>query len=398
MPAANVVPDGPQLTEGTVLGRRALETGFLFALLLYLAPFTIAGPLTRFIAGIAVGAVFVALASWWLARRSAGQRSHVLAFALLPLALAGFVLADSITSVGLVWVAVLILSYEGFERVAYGVAVVFALVTGVAHTANGSPWGVVLGEAAATLFVVGLGVYLATTLKRMTVAEQQRERALAELEVANRELKRRLATEQDLVVAEERARVAAALHDGLGHRLTAIAMSLDFGDRMLARDPERARSEIRAARAATSDTLDEMRRVVRAMHPVVTDPGDPVGSVQAIAESFHSTGLDVRFFREGDARPDDERGLLMVRFAQEALTNVVRHSGATTVHVRVQSEPGRVVVVIDDDGCGGEMTGGYGIPSLRERAAALGGDVIASPRGGLDGGFRLTLHLPEVAT
>src|SRR5699024_9664857 len=118
-------------------------------------------------------------------------------------------------------------------------------------------------------------------LKRVAAAEIERNVALDELEDANSELRRRLAAEEDLVVAEERARVAAALHDGLGHRLTSIGMSLDFSERMVERDPLRTREEISNARATASEALDEMRRVVRAMHPVTTDPEDPLGSLRA---------------------------------------------------------------------------------------------------------------------
>jgi|SRR5690625_1135491 len=376
------------------LETQALGPVFVLVVVLYASPFTLGRPAAVSVPGLAVGALFAVLIFWWLRRWRMGRRSPGIAVSLVPLVVAGVLLANSLTSIGIIWVTVLVLGYELHERASWSVAVLLGVTTLVVHLSSGSHWGVALSQAVFTVLIIGLGIYLTAMLKRISQVERERLSALAELEVANQELQRRLATEQDLVVAEERARVAAALHDGLGHRLTAIGMSLDFSERMIERDPGRASQEVRHARATTSQALEEMRRVVRAMHPVHTDASDPIGSLRAIAASFGSTGLQVGFDREGRGPVSHDTGLLMVRFAQESLTNVVRHSGANTARLTARVNGDGVEIVVADDGCGGEPVSGYGIPSLTERAQALGGSVTTSPHGGIDGGFRLALQVP----
>jgi signal transduction histidine kinase len=89
-------------------------------------------------------------------------------------------------------------------------------------------------------------------------------------------------------------------------------------------------------------------------------------------------------------------GGAVYRIVQEALTNVVRHAGAATVSIRICQEDGDLVVVVDDDGVGGQGSlaagEGNGIRGMRDRAAALGGQLTAGPRPG--GGFRVRARLP----
>jgi signal transduction histidine kinase len=87
------------------------------------------------------------------------------------------------------------------------------------------------------------------------------------------------------------------------------------------------------------------------------------------------------------------------RIVQEALTNVVRHAGASSVRIRVGPDDGALVIEVEDDGTerpgpsrGGGGGGGRGIRGMTERAAALGGEVAAGPRPG--GGFAVRARLP----
>lgn len=390
---AAVEPDSALKPDRSV-SNSSLQVGLALALVMYFSTFLLHEDPWFYVSGLIIGAVFGPLCFLWLRRFHAGKKSRALAVVLATLAIAGFILANSITSVGIVWMALLALCFELAPLISVALAVLLGGFTLITHLASGSHLARALGEGAGVVFIFGLGIYLALLLKRITATEQERRGTLADLEIANRELRQRLAAEQDLVVAEERARVAAALHDGLGHRLTSIGMSLDFSARMVEENPVRARTEILGARATTSEALNEMRRVVRAMHPVNTDAEDPLGSLRALAESFHSTGLELDFIRSGSGAPTRQAGLLMVRFVQEALTNVVRHSGATAAQLRVEIDGDGVTVALEDNGQGGDAETGYGIPSLTERAVALGGTVTAAPHGGIDGGFRLELRLP----
>ena len=228
---------------------------------------------------------------------------------------------------------------------------------------------------------------------------------LARLADANDELRRRLGTEQDLVLAQERERAARELHDGLGHRLTAIGLSLEFVDRAQDRDPERAHAELLRARATVGEALDSMRRLVRAMHPLELGTARGVDAFAAIADAFRSTGLDIAVTVDeqdetsGVRELSREHSLLLVRFVQEGLTNVVRHADAERVHLRVASGEGGIEASIEDSGPGADSdaaapaaTGdGFGLRSLRGRAETLGGSLQA---GATATGFLLSIRLP----
>jgi signal transduction histidine kinase len=84
------------------------------------------------------------------------------------------------------------------------------------------------------------------------------------------------------------------------------------------------------------------------------------------------------------------------RIIQEAVTNVVRHSGTSQCQVSIRQQDGQLSIEVTDSGHGGSVTGtGYGITGMRERAALLGGDFSAGPRPG--GGFRVAARLPLLA-
>lgn len=343
---------------------------------------------------------------WWRIRRRRGLRSPGLAIALGVLALVLYVSANNISSLGVQWIVVLVLTLELGLAGSIGFTIVVCVATLIIHVTVG--YGLERGafEAIASGLMLALGIDFAALLGRAERIDAERSAALVDLERAHEEQARRHAREQDLVLAEERARVATALHDGLGHRLTAIGMSLEFSERMRERDPERAAAEVRAARAMAGEALDEMRMVVRAMHPAESAAGDAADTLAAVATSFSSTSLDVSFERMGEGRLEADHGLLLLRFAQEGLTNVVRHAAATRALLRLEHAAGGIRVELLDDGEGSSRdaspTEGFGIRALRERAEAMGGTLEALPGRGLERdapnsrGFRLAMTLPAM--
>src|SRR5690606_2950873 len=104
----------------------------------------------------------------------------------------------------------------------------------------------------------GFGIILAQALRAADELNSARLQALSAL-------RHQYASDTDLVLAEERARTGRALHDGLGHRLTAVGMSLEFAERMRPNDPDRAWQEVDRARTEAATALTDMRRLVRAM-------------------------------------------------------------------------------------------------------------------------------------
>ena len=241
------------------------------------------------------------------------------------------------------------------------------------------------------LLAAGVGALIRT-------AERSRSEAAAvgaELEVANTALRNSLLLERDLVLAEERARSARQLHDGLGHRLTLVAMSLEYAQQAHTQNPEKAWAEVETASTTTREALSEMRLWVRALDPPVAEEGVAgAAAFEAIADAFRGTGLDVRvsYRGEGPALGHDA-ALFATRFIQEGLTNVLRHAAASRVDIDVNQSPQQVRFTIGDDGTGSASPSeGFGRRSLRERAEALGG-TVSSCRSAL-GGFELAAVLP----
>lgn len=257
------------------------------------------------------------------------------------------------------------------------------------HVVSGSDWSQIPVEVVGTALITGIGAMFVVLLTRSENAE-------ATLQRATDELCRRAALEQDLVLARERERTARALHDGLGHRLTAIGLSLEFAERARDRDPEAAWREVAVAGGTAGAALADMRRLARAMHPVEIGALSGLESFAAILDVFRKTGLDIRVSVHGDdADVPREHLLLLTRAIQEGLTNVVRHSDATRVDIAVRVSERRAEAVIEDDGApppdGADPVAGFGIRSLSERAEDLGGTCAA---GYGSSGFRLELGLP----
>ncbi|MFT4294350.1 MAG: histidine kinase [Micropruina sp.] len=219
-----------------------------------------------------------------------------------------------------------------------------------------------------------------------------------ELVAVNAQLTEAMDASRDLVLAQERARAAAELHDGLGHQLTLISMSLEFAGRVRDRDPEAAWKEVANASAMTRQALADMRLWVRALHPArleeLTDPQ----AFEAVAEVFRGTGLEVSVeVASGIGRLDRPRTLFAYRLIQEALTNVLRHTAADTVLCALDRDADRLRVVVSDNGTvAQEPEPGFGLRGLTERARELGGSVLLRHPGRL-GGLDVVAEVPIAA-
>ncbi len=333
--------------------------------------------------GTLVAAAASTVASWMWWRTSEGPLAAV---ALAVSALAVFYTADNPLSIFVLWCAIVALLLSVGARGAYLYAgVIVSSCLGLQLSAGQGAVRVVSETVAGALAAVA-GLTLAGAVRQQRLEEQ----ALMD---TNRRLHAALADSRELALTQERARIAATLHDGLGHRLTTIGMSIDYATRMAGTRPDKAISELGRARSDVSAALEEMRATVRAMKPVTPVAGDILATLRQLADSFRSTALNVEFESSGPRAGSfsEEQAVLMLRFTQEALTNVVRHSCADRVLIRASGDG----VVVADDGTGNEAAEDFGLTSLRERAASLGATISAEPHGGPDGGFRIALHLGE---
>ncbi|MEU6403403.1 sensor histidine kinase [Streptomyces sp. NPDC046985] len=196
---------------------------------------------------------------------------------------------------------------------------------------------------------------------------------------------------------EERLRIARELHDVLAHSISVINVQAGVGLALLDSDPEQARTALTAVKAASKEALDEVRQVLGALRAPGDAPRAPAPGLDRLPELVEqaaSAGLTVEIEGTAPGLPPGA-DLAAFRVVQEALTNVVRHSGSRRARVRLDLTGGTLRLRIDDDGpaTGTDAGGsGHGLAGMRERAAALGGAIEAGPRP--DGGWRVSAALP----
>ncbi|MFI7316389.1 sensor histidine kinase [Streptomyces venezuelae] len=201
---------------------------------------------------------------------------------------------------------------------------------------------------------------------------------------------------------EERLRMARELHDVLAHSISVINVQAGVGLALLDSDPEQARTALTTIKAASKEALGEVRQVLGTLRTPGDAPRAPAPGLDRLPELVEQAGgagLTVEVTTEGARlKPAPGTDLAAFRIIQEALTNVVRHSGSRHARVLVRHEAASLTLRIDDDGpaTGTDAGGsGNGLAGMRERAAALGGTIEAGPRP--DGGFRVTAVLPRAA-
>ncbi|MER5216238.1 sensor histidine kinase [Streptomyces sp. NPDC002838] len=197
---------------------------------------------------------------------------------------------------------------------------------------------------------------------------------------------------------EERLRIARELHDVLAHSISVINVQAGVGLALLDTDPEQARSALTTIKAASKEALGEVRQVLDTLRTPGDAPRAPAPGLDRLPELVEqAAGAGLTVEVEGEPpRLAPGTDLAAFRIVQEALTNVVRHSGSRHARVHLDHGDGTTLRLrIDDDGpaTGADAGGsGNGLAGMRERAAALGGTIEAGPRA--DGGFRVLAVLP----
>ncbi|AZQ32907.1 sensor histidine kinase [Streptomyces cyaneochromogenes] len=201
---------------------------------------------------------------------------------------------------------------------------------------------------------------------------------------------------------EERLRIARELHDVLAHSISVINVQAGVGLALLDTDPEQARTALTTIKAQSKEALGEVRQVLDTLRTPGDAPRAPAPGLDRLPELVEQAagaGLTVEVEGEPPRLPPGT-DLAAFRIVQEALTNVVRHSGSRHARVHLDQDDGATLRLrIDDDGpaTGADAGGsGNGLAGMRERAAALGGTIEAGPRA--DGGFRVLAVLPLKAS
>lgn len=180
---------------------------------------------------------------------------------------------------------------------------------------------------------------------------------------------------------DELRRIERALHDGAQSRLVASTIKIGSARRLLHKDPTRAENALDEAQTAVEAALNELRAVVRSIHPPALDSHDLAGAVHSLAAGC-AVPCTVQI--DGAAMPSPAVEDTAYHVIAEAVTNISKHSGATAAQVRMQFGQDILQIDIEDDGVGGaNHTLGSGLMGIQRRVAAQDGHVtVSSPVGG----------------
>ncbi|WP_307171812.1 GAF domain-containing sensor histidine kinase [Streptomyces sp. B3I7] len=187
---------------------------------------------------------------------------------------------------------------------------------------------------------------------------------------------------RELTIAEERSRLAHELHDAVSQKLFSLRLTAQAAAALVDRDPARARGEMQQVAALAAEAADELRTAVVELRPAALDEDGLVATLRTqiqVLDRAHTarvtfTGRGVR------ALPAAQEEALL-RVAQEALHNALRHSGATRVDVTLERSGPGAVLRVTDDGSGFDpgtvrRAGRHlGLVSMRDRAGGVGGTL-----------------------
>jgi two-component system, NarL family, sensor histidine kinase DesK len=226
--------------------------------------------------------------------------------------------------------------------------------------------------------VIGVVFSLIVGIVCINAAEQKR--AHGRLQQAYDQIER-------LAKIAERERIARDLHDVLGHTLSLIALKSQLASRLAERDPARALTEIREVEQIARTSLDELREAVAGYRG-----SGLAAELEHAREVLAAAGLQVDCTAD-DVRLAPANESVLTLAIREAVTNVIRHARASTVHLRVAQSGGACRFEIEDDGVGGATAEGVGLSGMRERVESHGGSLERTA----ERGTRLVVTLPLAA-
>lgn len=232
--------------------------------------------------------------------------------------------------------------------------------------------------------LLSVGYQLGAAIERARLVERQRRQ------------------ERELAAWQERNRLARELHDCVTQLLFSLNLTLEAAATLVETDPSRAAGQLARAQELAGRALREMRALIRELRPEAMGQ-DLAAALRAHAQlvrRVHDLPVEVRWEWPGSQPLPRQVETSLLRIAQEALSNVVRHARASRARVRVRPHRQGLLLEVRDDGVGlppapdgdAGAGSGYGLRFMRERAEEIGGRLeIVAPRGG---GTRVRVYVP----
>ncbi|WP_280702724.1 GAF domain-containing sensor histidine kinase [Kitasatospora sp. GP82] len=189
---------------------------------------------------------------------------------------------------------------------------------------------------------------------------------------------------RELTLAGERARIAHDLHDAVSQKLFSLRLTAKAAATLVDRDPARARAELAEVARLAAEAADELRTVVVELRPAALDEDGLVATLASQVQLLdRAHAAEVRFRSQGVRALPSGQEAAVLRVAQEALHNALRHADARHVDVTLAATAGRGALLrVADDGHGFDpesvrRAGRHlGLVSMRDRAAAVGGTLV----------------------
>jgi NarL family two-component system sensor histidine kinase YdfH len=241
-------------------------------------------------------------------------------------------------------------------------------------------------------------VYVILFIRQMETRKEA-QTLLKELEAAHAQLRQYAARVEELTLTQERERMGRELHDTLAQGVAGLIMQLEAIDCHLeGAEIERARGVVQQAMRRARDVLVEARRVIQALRASVLEDQSLIEAARRETVQFTSTsGIPCRFTAmttDLDLSPEHAQHIL--RIIQESLSNIVRHAQAAQVNVELQEVDGVILVTVEDDGVGFDISlssNGFGLAGMSERAAWIGGELRVTSAA--ESGTRIELRVPR---
>lgn len=272
------------------------------------------------------------------------------------------------------------------------VSILLIVVSTYFRLLDGQPLAFLLGYeliSAVTMMAAAIALGDSTRARRALRIEQEQTARLVEQEHAYR-------AEQQ--VQAERVRMARELHDVIGHSISIISLHADVAREAIGQNDEEARQAFTHIRAASAETMRELRATVKLLRNPSEQPARAIAALanlSTLVEHAQASGLQVTVTQSGNlGQLPATVESAAYRIVQEALTNVIRHANATAVTIALGRDGQALRVQIRDNGAApvAPITAGSGIIGMTERARLLGGMLVAQAQPG--GGFVVNATLP----
>lgn len=234
--------------------------------------------------------------------------------------------------------------------------------------------GALLGGVAAESWLLHLSVWYWAPTSVMTlgigainVHAGAELRSSAKLKCAQAEI-------EHLAKIAERERIARDMHDVLGHTLSVVILKSELASKIIDHDPVRARTEISEVEQIAREALAEVRQAIRGYRS-----GSLADEFARARSTLETAGIHVeceaRQMRAGEQKLSPAQETVLALVIREAVTNVVRHSGAKNCRILLQQDADLYRIQVKDDGRGGAHQEGNGLRGMRERVEALDGTM-----------------------